>query len=95
MPFGVTPFNDPALPNRTFLFVEAYCVEPKCDCRTATAFEPPRPPFEDEGQPFLNPLNPQSPMSYAFLKMFEKMIVNDDAYSGVRGAIEVAVPMDA
>ena len=95
---SVTPFNDPALPSRAFLFVEAYCVEPKCDCRrvminvidterreqVATinhAFEMPKPPFEDEGQTFLDPLNPQSPLSDAFLEMFEKMIANDDAHA--------------
>ena len=65
--------GDEHLPNRTFLFVEAYCVGPNCDCRrvlvkvldaedhqqVATisyAFEPPQPPFDDEGQVFLDPL---------------------------------------
>ena len=81
---SLTPFNDPTLPSHTFLFVEAYCVEPMCDCRrvlvnvidterreqVATinhAFEPPKPPFEDEDQTFLDPLNPQSRLSVALL----------------------------
>ena len=29
----VTPFGDAVLPGRTFLFIEAYCIEPNCDCR--------------------------------------------------------------
>lgn len=27
------PLNDERLPNRRFLFLESYCVEPRCDCR--------------------------------------------------------------
>jgi len=94
----VTPFNDRVLPSRTFLFVEAYCVQPHCDCRrvmitvidperseqVATinhAFEPPRPPFMEEGQTFLDPLNPQSSLSEGFLELFERMIANDAAYA--------------
>ena len=76
----VTPISYDDLPRNTFLFMELYCVEPRCDCRrviinimdtelrkqVATinhGFEPPKPPFEDEGQTFLDPLNPQSSMS--------------------------------
>ncbi len=44
------------------------------------AFEPPKPPFEDEGQTFLDPINPQSPMSPALLGVFVEMIANDPAY---------------
>jgi hypothetical protein len=43
-------------------------------------FEPPKPPFDDEGQTFLDPLNPQSPMSGALLDLFEDMIANDTGY---------------
>ena len=84
----VTPINQAALPNRTFLFRELYCVEPRCDCRRVIfhvfdaearrhvasinhAFEPPEPPFEDEGQTFLDPINPQSELSDALLGLFE------------------------
>ena len=93
----LTPLNHESLPERAFLFVELYCVEPGCDCRrvilnvmdTVTrkhiatinhAFEPPRPPFDDEGQTFLDPLNPQSPMSEAVLDLFEDMMANDVGY---------------
>lgn len=93
----VMPINNERLPAREFLFVEAYCVRPKCDCRrvmlniidveageqVATinyGFEPPEPPFEDEGQIFLDPLNPQSDLSEAFLDLFETMIDYDPAY---------------
>lgn len=44
------------------------------------SFEPPTPPFEDEGQVFLDPLNPQSEWSETFLGMFEAMIANDQEY---------------
>lgn len=93
----IKPFNHETLPNRTFLFMELYCVDPLCDCcrvvinimdtetkkQVATinhGFEPPKPPFEDEGQTFLDPLNPQSPMAHALLELFEEMIENDPAY---------------
>jgi hypothetical protein len=44
------------------------------------AFEPPRPPFEKEGQLFLDPLNPQSQYSDALMDMFRKMVREDVAY---------------
>jgi hypothetical protein len=44
------------------------------------AFEPPQPPFEDEEQMFLDPLNPQSDLSDRFLDPFADMIGHDRAY---------------
>lgn len=44
------------------------------------AFEPPKPPFEDEGQVFLDPLNPQSQYSPRFIELFEEMIATDQDY---------------
>ena len=44
------------------------------------AFEPPRPPYEDEGQMFLDPLNPQSDLSARFLALFENIVGTDPAY---------------
>ena len=44
------------------------------------AFEPPQPPFDDDGQVFLDPLNPQSSMSDALLELFQQMIDHDRAY---------------
>ena len=44
------------------------------------AFEPPTPPFDDEGQTFLDPLNPQSASSAALLDRFVEMMANDPAY---------------
>lgn len=44
------------------------------------AFEPPQPPFADEGQLFLDPLNPQSDLSEVFYDLFERMITSDRAY---------------
>jgi SEC-C motif len=93
----VTPVGRADLPPRTFVFMEAYCVEPRCDCRrvmlnvidTGThdhvatvnyAFEPPKPPFDDEGQMFLDPLNPQGHLSPAFLELTADMLANDRAY---------------
>jgi hypothetical protein len=43
-------------------------------------FEPPKAPFEDEGQTFLDPMNPQSQMSDALLDLFEDMIARDEQY---------------
>ena len=94
---SITPINHGRLPNRTFLFMELYCVEPRCDCRRVVinvvdtenrrhvatinhAFEPPKAPFEDEGQTFLDPLNPQSSMSDALLDLFEQMTTHDAGY---------------
>lgn len=45
------------------------------------AFEPPKPPFEDEGQTFLDPLNPQSDYSPRFLEIFRHMIERDQEYA--------------
>ncbi len=89
--------NHERLPSRRFIFLESYCVEPRCDCRrvmlsvvdegtraqVATinhAFEPPGPPHEDEGQTFLDPLNPQSELSGDLLAQFQKMIEHDPGY---------------
>lgn len=44
------------------------------------AFEPPSPPYEDEGQMFLDPLNPQSGLSETFFDLFQDMIATDRAY---------------
>jgi len=74
--------------------MEAYCADPQCDCRRVMlnvidaerhdnvasinyAFEP---PFEGEGQMFLDPLNPQSAMSPAFLELTADMMAHDRAY---------------
>ncbi len=93
----VTPSGDGSLPPRTFLFVEAYCVEKDCDCRrvminvvdaeqreqVATinhGFEPPGAGAAVQEQTFLDPLNPQSEVSDAFLGLFEYMIGADAAY---------------
>lgn len=93
----VTPIGRMDLPSRTFVFMEAYCAEPRCDCRrvmlnvidaethdhVATinyAFEAPKPRFDDEGQMFLDPLNPQTSMSPAFLELAADLIAHDRAY---------------
>ena len=43
-------------------------------------FEPPAPPYDDDGQTFLDPLNPQSAMSAGLLRVFEDMIASDGEY---------------
>src|SRR5450759_4670754 len=58
-------------------------IDPKNGKQVATinhAFEPPKPPFEDEGQTFLDLMNPQSSMSDALLDLFEDMVANDEVY---------------
>jgi hypothetical protein len=44
------------------------------------AFEPPKPPFDDEGQLFIDPLNPQSDLSDALLDLVRDMLASDDEY---------------
>lgn len=43
-------------------------------------FEPPEPPFDDEGQTFLDPMNPQTVMSQALLDLFIDMVARDETY---------------
>jgi hypothetical protein len=43
-------------------------------------FEQAKPPFDDEPQIMLDPLNPQSKHADALLGMFEEVIANDRAY---------------
>jgi hypothetical protein len=44
------------------------------------SFEPAKPPFDDEPQFFLDPLNPQSELSEVLIDMFEAMVAGDLAY---------------
>ena len=44
------------------------------------AFEPPKPPHDEDGQLFLDPINPQSDLSDALLAIFEDMIDDDAAF---------------
>jgi len=85
------------LPRGAYLFMEAYCTEPNCDCRrvliqvlhaetkrqVATinyGFEPAKPPFEDEPQVFLDPMNPQSEHSSRLQDAFETLMLTDADY---------------
>jgi hypothetical protein len=85
------------LPEGAYLFMEAFCTEPGCDCRrvliqvlhaetkrqVATinyAFEPSKPPFNDEPQVFLDPMNPQSEHSDRLQDAFETLMLTDTAY---------------
>lgn len=47
-------------------------------------FEPPKAPFEDEGQIFLDPLNPQTEYAPVFLAFVSRMIETDAAYQAAR-----------
>jgi hypothetical protein len=44
------------------------------------SFEPAKPPFDDEPQLFVDPLNPQSGLSHALKEVFEEMLDNDPEY---------------
>jgi len=58
-------------------------IDTENDVHVATinhAFEPPKPPFEDEGQTFLDLMNPQSALSDDLLDMFKKMVADDEEY---------------
>lgn len=43
-------------------------------------FEPTKPPFDDEPQAFLDPLNPQSDQSPALMELVQRMLVSDAGY---------------
>ena len=44
------------------------------------SFEPPEPPFDDEGQGFLDPINPQSEHAPTVLDLFTDVVLKDPAY---------------
>lgn len=44
------------------------------------AFEPPGPPFDDEGQLFIDPINPQTGLSDALRDFVEDMLATDHEY---------------
>jgi hypothetical protein len=44
------------------------------------AFEPPESPFDEFGQCFLDPLNPQSALSEGLLGVFEDLLEHDGSY---------------
>ena len=94
---AITVTQHDALAPGSYLLREAFCTEPRCDCRrvllqiwqverkrqVATlnyAFEPPKPPFEDEGQLFVDPMNPQSELSEALHGFVGNMLATDSAY---------------
>jgi SEC-C motif len=60
------------------VLVQVYWSERKEQVATISyAFEPPKPPHEDEGQVFLDPINPQSELSAALLAIFKDMVEAD------------------
>jgi hypothetical protein len=72
--------NEPACDCRRVL-LQVYWVEGKRVAATINyAFEPSKPPFDDEPQVSLDPLNPQSDVSEVLFDMFEEMIATDRAY---------------
>ena len=72
--------NEPRCDCRRVL-LQVYWVEGKRVAATINyAFEPPKPPFGDDLQMFLDPLNPQSDVSDVLFDMFEHMIGADRDY---------------
>jgi len=72
--------NEPACDCRRVL-LQVYWAEGKRVAATINyAFEPAKPPFDDEPQIFLDPINPQSDVSDVLFDMFEEMIATDRAY---------------
>jgi len=72
--------NEPNCDCRRVL-LQVYWVEGKRVVASINyAFEPAKPPFDDEPQMFLDPINPQSDASGALFGMFEEMIASDHAY---------------
>jgi len=72
--------HEPACDCRRVL-LQMYWVERRRVVATINyAFEPSKPPFDDEPQIFLDPLNPQSDVSGVLFDMFKEMITNDRAY---------------
>ncbi|HVJ90548.1 MAG TPA: SEC-C metal-binding domain-containing protein [Labilithrix sp.] len=72
--------NEPNCDCRRAL-VQVYWAEGKRVAATVNyAFEPPKAPFADEPQIFLDPMNPQSDSSSVLFDMFKEMIAADRAY---------------
>jgi hypothetical protein len=72
--------NEPACDCRRVL-LQVYWAEGKRVAATINyAFEPSKPPFDDEPQISLDLLNPQSDVSEVLFDMFEEMITTDRAY---------------
>jgi len=72
--------NEPECDCRRVL-LQVYWAEGKRLAATINyAFEPAKPPFDDEPQIFLDPINPQSDVSDVLFDMFEEMIATDRAY---------------
>lgn len=72
--------NEPRCDCRRVLFhihwIEGKRVVASVNC----AFEPPEPLFEDEGQVFLDQLNPQSELSIVLLELVKAMLPADQDY---------------
>lgn len=72
--------NEPACDCRRVL-LQVYWVEGKRVAATINyAFEPSKPPFDDEPQISLDPLNPQSDVAEVLFDIFEEVITADRAY---------------
>lgn len=82
------------LPPDDYVFREAYCVLPGCDCRRVilTVYAGRAPdevqavisfgldPEEPEAAPFLDPLNPQGELAAELLSLTEDVLLADDDY---------------
>jgi hypothetical protein len=72
--------NEPECDCRRVL-LQVYWAEGEIVAATINyAFEPSKPPFDDEPQLFLDPLNPQTDMSEVLFDIFEEMIATDRPY---------------
>jgi hypothetical protein len=63
------------------VLIQVWHAERKLQVATLNyAFEPPTPPFADEGQLFLDPMNPQSDLSDALYDVVENILAADRDY---------------
>jgi hypothetical protein len=91
----ITIRGHPLVPDDEYALVEAYCVDPHCDCQRVMlnvlarweAYEGYLAAIsfgfdqeDDLSGPFLDPLNPQSQYAEVFLDMVTTILKNDPAY---------------
>ncbi|NWJ97875.1 MAG: hypothetical protein HXX20_19140 [Chloroflexi bacterium] len=95
---SITTSGYPGLLDDCYGLFEAYCTDPKCNCRrvmlnVVSLYHPERyntqylasisygfDRKEEMAGPFLDELNPQSPLAKALLSMVEELVLSDPAY---------------
>jgi hypothetical protein len=69
--------NDPGCDCRRVVLHAAVAGQQRIIAGIGYGFEPPKPPFDDEPQAMLDPLNPQSELSEVVLDLFTKLVESE------------------